>query len=664
MSTNCGKERLKVHGTAALAALLLFAASAHAAFEDLGAGARGPGMSNAFTAIADDVYAIYYNPAGLALLERPEFAAAYTQHLAGLSDGSGLNTSFLGYAQPLTRGNGVVGAAVQNFNIDGSFYSERAFYLSYGNAVPESFAIDNLYWGLNLKSLRRSFGSLSEASDAYSNIGARTGLPDPVLSGKSAVSAFDADLGLLYRLDRNYSAGLELLHVIMPNMAFSSADTDRLPLHAKLGFAYNNTLSNVIAQYETLTAPTGSRDHRLTMAVERWFPWLLVGNIGVRAALSIGSREFRQVTAGLSYRAGRISVDYGFSMPINTIASTSGSHRMSLSLRFGHEKADESVALTLETMRNIKAGKISAPVLKVSGELSPEANTSVNESLNQARYMETEGRYREAADELEKALELAPQDVQLLKHQSRLNFVAVQLGRLSDYKTDNVQAALYRSALAYLGGSDEEAVNQAGYALSLRPGSKDINNYLTQLELTTGLKSKKIDLPPETVAEVDNLLKMAAEAIEQSRYEEAVYMSEAVLKHQPKNLTALENLGISHFAMGNYQKSLDSWSAAYKLETGRARLAMINSQMEAVENIIKQPKRKIEPEAASAPAACAAGKVDAPLAQRFYREGLDLYSAGESGKAEAVFRKVLEADPCNIPASNAIKRIQHEMNKN
>lgn len=668
MKKKGGKERLSAIGTAYLAALLLFAAPARASFEDLGAGARGPGMGNAFTAVADDVFAMYYNPAGLALLERPELAAAHTQHLAGLSDGSGLNTSFLGYVHPLKYGRGTVGAGMQNFSINGSFYSERAFYLSYGREAPESLGLYNLYWGLNLKNLRRSFGALPEASSAYSGMTA-TGIADPVLSGKSAVSVLDADFGLLYKLGKNYSAGLELMHLASPDMAFSSADTDRLPLHAKLGLAYSSMLSNITAQYETLTAPTGSRDHRVTMAMERWFPWLLVGNIGARAALSVGSREFRQATAGLSYRTGRISVDYGFAMPINSIASISGSHRLSFSIRFGPEKEDEeSVKLVLAAMRSLKMGR--APELKASADVSPALNTAMNEHLIRARFMETEARYPEAAEELSKALELNPTDTQLLRHQIRLNFVAVQLGTLRTYRTDAVQSALYRSALAYLGGSDKEAVDQAGYALTLRPGASDISNYLAQLELKTGLQGRKADLTPETASKVDNLLTMAAEAIESSRYEEAVYMSEGVLKNQPENLTALENLGISLFAMGSYQKSLEAWEKAYKLETGKARLAMIGAQIVSVENIIRQQKRTKAPAAAPAhapvtqtPAAARpeTSKAASALAQKLYREGLDLYSAGELEKAKAVFHKVLEAEPGNVPAANALKRIQREL---
>ena len=38
----------------------------------LGAGARANGMGDAFVAVADDATAIFWNPAGLFLLDRPE----------------------------------------------------------------------------------------------------------------------------------------------------------------------------------------------------------------------------------------------------------------------------------------------------------------------------------------------------------------------------------------------------------------------------------------------------------------------------------------------------------------------------------------------------------------------------------------------------------------
>ena len=64
----------------------IFMAKLHASFEDTNTGARAAAMGGAFTAIADDVYAVYYNPAGLYQLGRKEFSASYGLLNAGLKD--------------------------------------------------------------------------------------------------------------------------------------------------------------------------------------------------------------------------------------------------------------------------------------------------------------------------------------------------------------------------------------------------------------------------------------------------------------------------------------------------------------------------------------------------------------------------------------------------
>ena len=73
---------------AVLAAILgvsLVSGRARAAYDDVGISARATGLGMAYTAVADDAYTIYYNPAGLATLDRPEFASTYSRLLTGLS---------------------------------------------------------------------------------------------------------------------------------------------------------------------------------------------------------------------------------------------------------------------------------------------------------------------------------------------------------------------------------------------------------------------------------------------------------------------------------------------------------------------------------------------------------------------------------------------------
>ncbi len=95
-------ERVGVRVMVSLACLAFFASKfAYANFEDLGAAARPLGMGNAFTALATDVNAIYYNPAGLAQVSVGEITTSYTRYLIGLSDNSVFGGGYMGGVLPL-----------------------------------------------------------------------------------------------------------------------------------------------------------------------------------------------------------------------------------------------------------------------------------------------------------------------------------------------------------------------------------------------------------------------------------------------------------------------------------------------------------------------------------------------------------------------------------
>lgn len=55
-----------------------------ASFLEIGVGARGTSMGNAYVAVSDDVNSLYWNPAGLALMTKSEASFIQTQWLAGI----------------------------------------------------------------------------------------------------------------------------------------------------------------------------------------------------------------------------------------------------------------------------------------------------------------------------------------------------------------------------------------------------------------------------------------------------------------------------------------------------------------------------------------------------------------------------------------------------
>src|SRR5437762_1832991 len=66
-------------------------------FLNLGIGPRAIAMGDAQTGLADDVYATYWNPAGLSQLKTQEVAFTHTNYVQGI------NQEYLAYAYPNTR---------------------------------------------------------------------------------------------------------------------------------------------------------------------------------------------------------------------------------------------------------------------------------------------------------------------------------------------------------------------------------------------------------------------------------------------------------------------------------------------------------------------------------------------------------------------------------
>lgn len=634
---------------------LLLALPARAAFEDEGAGARAAGMDHAFTAVADDASAIHYNPAGLALLSRPEAAMSHTRHFMGLTDNSELSTSFLGYAHPLKGGEkGTLGAAWQQFALDPASYREQTVYLSYGRALARDLGRGDLYGGITAKYLHRSFGSFPEASNAmggasgFNAVGA-----DTALSGARTAGAIDADLGFLYRFKQHYAVGLAIQHANEPNVAFGSGESDLLSRAVSIAVAYRSLLSNAAVQVNTRRSAIGTQDYKLTTALERWFPKIFIGEFGVRGALAFGSRDVKEVTAGLSYRTRRIQIDYGFGMPLGGV-STAGSHRVGFSVRFGKlNEADESIVMILEAMRQLKTGAM--PDLRPLGPgLSPSQKAALEELLANAKGLAGQALYRQASDAVSKALTLSPGDPELLKYFGRLNFVSQPIQSLPRYKTDAADASLHQGILAYLAFNDAEAVEKTAHALTLRPDDKGLDAFLSGLEAATGIKRPELPKVEPAGLQVAQLLTEAAAALEAGKYDQAIELSNKVIALDPDNLNAWENLGTAYFSYGDYANSLSAWQKALSLEKNPARRSALHGYISSIEKLLAKPK----PQRVEGGQRLTVSPVEI---QRLYNQGVDDYTAGRLEAARAAFQRVVDLDPAYVPARKALRRVEEEL---
>ena len=297
-----------------------------ASFEELPTGARQAGLGDAFTAVADDIYSAYYNPAGLAQLNRSEFTAYYSKLYAGLSDGSNIGRSYVAYGQP-TQKHGTFALSYLSLSL-ADLYSESTIGLHYAIPIKEKWNV-----GGSLKFLRKSFGSDTYTQNAVNDSGSSLGSPDPLFAANgNSKSAASFDLGAQYRLSKIYGVGFAILNANSPNTALSSADTDKVSAVYKVGLARHTKKSVVSAEVSMRTFT--SSEYRFNMGAERWFN----SGFGIRGGLGFGQRSYQSTSLGFSYRWDVMEIDYALIYPLSGIQGTYGTHQVSMLFRFGRRK--------------------------------------------------------------------------------------------------------------------------------------------------------------------------------------------------------------------------------------------------------------------------------------------------------------------------------------
>ncbi|MBU1299333.1 MAG: hypothetical protein KKF20_06795 [Bacteroidetes bacterium] len=184
-----------------------------ASFEGYETGSRAKSLGNAFVGLADDCWAIYYNPAGLARINQNNFSFFYLPNQFGLSE---LTTAAI--AGSYSTQFGTFGVGVRKFGFE--LYKELSVTVSYANNVA------GIYFGANLN---------------YNHLAIR---------GYGSDAAIGLDAGVLLPLIKNLYLGVAAKNVNIPTIGKSK---EKLPQVFSTGISYtpvNNLILLVDYQKE------------------------------------------------------------------------------------------------------------------------------------------------------------------------------------------------------------------------------------------------------------------------------------------------------------------------------------------------------------------------------------------------------------------------------
>jgi|UniRef100_A0A7V3PTV4 hypothetical protein len=167
--------------------LIVLVVPGYALFEDNQSGVRAEGMAGSFTAVADDLSAIDFNPAGLAFVKEKQFQGFYKLLYGGA--GANLHTIQVGVGVP-SRRLGSFAVRIQETGFE--LQSQRSLKLAHGFQLAEGLAFGYGINGYNL--FQQDFGQ-----------GFALGL----------------DLSLFTRFARFWSAGFYAHNINMPRIGGS-----------------------------------------------------------------------------------------------------------------------------------------------------------------------------------------------------------------------------------------------------------------------------------------------------------------------------------------------------------------------------------------------------------------------------------------------------------
>ncbi|MBC8426563.1 hypothetical protein H8E07_20805 [bacterium] len=293
-------KRIIVAITAVLA-LSLLAGSALAAFENLDISPRARGMGDTAVAVADDAFAPYFNPAGLARIQGVNLGTSY------------LRPYDLSFAEHMYLGGVIPGSPrLGNFG-----FGIRYFAVEYQEVFLDKEVTYTLAHGIMLYEDLHSSVSFGSALNFYSlEFGNTVSGFDP-----GAAFATGVDVGLLATLHRRTRIGVLVKNLNNPQIGL---DNEELTSRLHGGIAYM-PYDGVTTAFEFENTIDGETQYH--GGVE----FSLMGDFRLRGGVMTNPGKY---TGGFGYAFEGLMVNYGFSSGGGVL---SPSHQFGLTFAWGGE---------------------------------------------------------------------------------------------------------------------------------------------------------------------------------------------------------------------------------------------------------------------------------------------------------------------------------------
>ncbi|MFQ5865411.1 MAG: PorV/PorQ family protein [bacterium] len=275
-------------------------------FLGLGVGGRSLGMGGAFVAVARDVTAGYWNPAGLAFLDYPEIMLMHSSQFSGVVNydyGSfGLpvgKRSSLGFSllrvgiddikrPALPNPDQPIGPTNRPFELGTFSSADYAFFLTYSKRVSGTFS-----YGGNVKLINRTVGDNSAWGVGF-------------------------DIGFMINPFSKLLIGINLQDVTSTMIAWDTGRRELITPSLRTGLTYPFTLSfmgghiqpamDFIFRFEnrrqSAKANLGFTSFDVNLGWEYQYQNVF--------AIRIGGSDVKQFTAGVGLRFPKLHIDYAF----------------------------------------------------------------------------------------------------------------------------------------------------------------------------------------------------------------------------------------------------------------------------------------------------------------------------------------------------------------